>query len=76
MALLNLYFAPTVNGLPVPVICMAFLKSEATPEPAAQTSNPVMVHTCACEIIAANSANERIKIFFILCDFVVIIYRG
>ena len=68
MALLNLYFAPTVNGAPVPAICTAFLKSETTPVPASQTSNPEVVQTCAFKLIKANNVNERVKIFFILCD--------
>ena len=67
----RLYFAPTVNGVPVPEICTAFLKSETTPVPASQTSNPDVVHTCAFKLIAANNVNEMVRIFFILCDLII-----
>jgi hypothetical protein len=69
MALLNLYFEPTDNGLPVPLICTAFLKSELTDVAGSHTLKPEVVQVCANEMYAKVKVNKRVKIFFILVIF-------
>jgi len=69
IALLNLYFEPTDKGLPVPLSCTAFLKSELIDADGSHTLKPEVVQVCANAMHAMVMENKRVKIFFILMIF-------